>query len=63
METGAGYQCRCLIEMLTAGGRKSMGWLFFWIVLLGLPLLLGFGFAFEKILKRIGRASSHEDGA
>ncbi|EMG51527.1 hypothetical protein [Brucella pseudogrignonensis] len=40
-----------------------MGWLLFWIVLLGLPVLLGFGFAFEKILKRVGKASSHEDGA
>lgn len=40
-----------------------MGWLLFWIVLLGLPLLLGLGFAFEKILKRIGSTSSNEDGA
>jgi ABC-type bacteriocin/lantibiotic exporter with double-glycine peptidase domain len=44
-------------------GGKAMGWLLFWIVLLGLPVLLGFGFAFEKILKRVGKASSHEDGA
>ncbi|WP_282097870.1 hypothetical protein [Brucella pituitosa] len=40
-----------------------MGWLLFWIVLLGLPLLMGVGFAFERVLKRIGNTSSHEDGA
>jgi|GEM_PF-856041 hypothetical protein len=40
-----------------------MGWLLFWIVLLGLPLLLGFGFVFERVLKRMGGRASHEDGA
>lgn len=40
-----------------------MGWLLFWIVLIGLPVLLCLGFAFEKILKQIGKTSSQEDGA
>ncbi|WP_276313432.1 hypothetical protein [Ochrobactrum sp. POC9] len=40
-----------------------MGELLFWIVLVGLPVLLVGGFAFARYLQRIGRASPGEDGA
>ena len=40
-----------------------MGELLFWIVLVGLPVLLVSGFAYAHYLKRIGRASAGEDGA
>lgn len=39
-----------------------MGWLLFWIVLAGLPILLGMGFLCEQYLRQAG-ATSHEDGA
>jgi len=40
-----------------------MGEFFFWIVLVGLPMLLGGGFAYAYYLRRTGDINSHEDGA
>ncbi|WP_280953626.1 hypothetical protein [Falsochrobactrum shanghaiense] len=39
-----------------------MGGLFFWIVLVGLPLLLIGGFLYARYLKHTGDTSSSEDG-
>ncbi|OYR17298.1 hypothetical protein CEV32_4036 [Brucella rhizosphaerae] len=41
METGAAYQCCCLIEMVTAGGRKIDGMVIFLDRVGGSPLVAG----------------------
>ncbi|WP_268904591.1 hypothetical protein [Brucella tritici] len=40
-----------------------MGELLFWIVLVGLPVLLAGGFAYARYMQRTGGTSSGEDGA
>ncbi|MBC2885138.1 hypothetical protein H7Q97_06950 [Ochrobactrum sp. CM-21-5] len=43
--------------------EHEMGEFLFWIVLVGLPVLLAFGFVFARYLKKSNGTSSHEDGA
>lgn len=40
-----------------------MGEFLFWIVLVGLPVLLVGGFGYAHYLKRTGGTTRHEDGA